>query len=213
MTLDEALAQMPLVAVLRGMPPEEADAVGKSLLAAGLTIMEVPMNSPNPLASIRHQAEHFGDRALVGAGTVLQPEDAARVADAGGRIVVSPNLNEEVVRATKRCGLISVPGVFTPSEAFRALDAGADALKLFPGDGMSPKVVKALRAVLPKGTRLVVTGGVDAGNIGDWLSAGSDGVGIGSALYKPGKSMDAVAADAQRFADAARAAMAPRAAA
>lgn len=206
MTLDEALRRMPVLAVLRGMPPEEAEAVGEALTAAEIPVMEVPLNSPDPFRSIRIQAERFGDRAIVGAGTVLNPEDVARVADAGGTIVVSPNLNEEVVRATKRCGLLSVPGVFTPSEAFRALDAGADALKLFPGDGMSPKVVKALRAVLPKETMIVVTGGVDAENMGEWLKAGSTGVGIGSALYKPGKAVADVAADARRFADAARAA-------
>jgi 2-dehydro-3-deoxyphosphogalactonate aldolase len=198
---------MPVLAVLRGMPPDEAEGVGEALVDAAIPIMEVPLNSPDPFRSIAIQAGRFASRAMVGAGTVLRPEDVARVADAGGTIVVSPNLDEEVVRATKRCGLVSVPGVFTPTEAFRALDAGADALKLFPGDGMSPKVVKALRAVLPKETVLVVTGGVDAGNIGDWLAAGSDGVGIGSALYKPGKALADVAADARRFAEAARAAL------
>jgi 2-dehydro-3-deoxyphosphogalactonate aldolase len=206
MTLHDALRTMPVLAVLRGMSPDEAVPVGEALLAAGILVMEVPLNSPDPYRSIRIQAERFGGEAVVGAGTVLNAEEVARVADAGGRIIVSPNLNEEVVRATKRCGLISVPGVFTPSEAFRALDAGADALKLFPGDGLSPKVVRAMRAVLPKGTLVCVTGGVDADNLGDWIAGGSDGVGIGSALYKPGKAVEAVAADARRFAEAARAA-------
>lgn len=206
MTLDDTLARMPVVAVLRGMPPEEAESVGAALIEAAIFVMEVPLNSPDPLRSIAIQADRFSGRAIVGAGTVLNPEDVARVADAGGTLIVSPNLNEEVVRATKRCGLVSVPGVFTPSEAFRALDAGADALKLFPGDGMSPSVVKALRAVLPKDTALIVTGGVDADTMAAWLAAGSTGVGIGSALYKPGKTLDAVKADAKRFADAARAA-------
>ncbi|MBJ3777384.1 2-dehydro-3-deoxy-6-phosphogalactonate aldolase [Acuticoccus mangrovi] len=205
MELQEALAKLPIVAVLRGISPDEAVGVGEALVAADVPIMEVPLNSPDPFRSIRLQADRFSADAVVGAGTVLQAEDVARVADAGGTIIVSPNLNEEVVRATKRCGLISVPGVFTPSEAFRALDAGADALKLFPGDGMSPKVVKALRAVLPKETILIVTGGVDAGNIGEWIAGGANGVGIGSALYKPGKSVAEVAADAQRFAEAAKA--------
>lgn len=208
MTLDDALTRMPVLAVLRGMPPDEAEGVGEALDAAGIPVMEVPLNSPDPFRSIAIQSERFGARAMVGAGTVLHPEDVARVADAGGTLIVSPNLNEEVVRATRRCGLISVPGVFTPTEAFRALDAGADALKLFPGDGMSPKVVKALRAVLPQDTKLIVTGGVDAGNMGEWLAAGSTGVGIGSALYKPGKALADVAADAKRFAEAARAARA-----
>lgn len=208
MTFDDALAAMPVLAVLRGMPPDEAIAVGEALTAAGISIMEVPLNSPDPYRSIAAQAERFGAERVVGAGTVLHPEEVARVADSGGTLIVSPNLNEEVVRATKRCGLLSVPGVFTPSEAFRALDAGADALKLFPGDGMSPRVVKAMRAVLPRDVRLVVTGGVDADNLGEWLAGGASGVGIGSALYKPGKSAEAVAADARRFAEAARAARA-----
>ena len=212
MTLEDALARMPLVAVLRGMPPDEALAVGEKLTAASLTIMEVPLNSPDPYRSIALQAEAFSGDAIVGAGTVLHPEEVARVADAGGTIIVSPNLNEEVVRATKRLGLISAPGVFTPSEAFRALDAGADALKLFPGDGLSPRVVKALRAVLPPDVPLIVTGGVDASNLADWLAGGATGVGIGSALYKPGKAIDAVATDARRFADAARSATTARAA-
>ncbi|WMS41517.1 2-dehydro-3-deoxy-6-phosphogalactonate aldolase [Acuticoccus sp. MNP-M23] len=202
MTLDDAIAKLPLIAVLRGISPEEAEPVGEVLLGAGFPVMEVPLNSPKPYRSIRIQAEKFGADAIVGAGTVLQAEQVSRVADCGGRIIVSPNLNEEVVRATKRCGLISVPGVFTPSEAFRALDAGADGLKLFPGDGMSPAVVKAMRAVLPKGTRLFVTGGVSLGNIADWMKGGVDGLGIGSALYKPGKSVDAIAADANAFCEA-----------
>ncbi|MEM7695996.1 MAG: 2-dehydro-3-deoxy-6-phosphogalactonate aldolase [Pseudomonadota bacterium] len=206
MTLEDALTAIPIVAVLRGLSPGEAEGVGEALVAAKIPVMEVPLNSPDPFKSIRIQADLFGKAAMVGAGTVLKAEDVARVADAGGRIVVSPNFNAEVVRATKRCGLISVPGVFTPSEAFDALDAGADALKLFPGDGISPKVVKAMRAVLPEGTKLVVTGGVDAQNLGDWLAGGADGVGIGSSLYKPGKALADVAAAAHTFADAARAA-------
>ncbi|MEM0908690.1 MAG: 2-dehydro-3-deoxy-6-phosphogalactonate aldolase [Pseudomonadota bacterium] len=208
MNIQDALLKMPLVAVLRGMPPDDALGVGHALVGAGFTIMEVPLNSPEPYRSITMQQETFGAASIVGAGTVLQAEEVSRVADAGGTIIVSPNLNEEVVRATKRCGLISVPGVFTPTEAFRALDAGADALKLFPGDGLSPKVVKAMRAVLPKETMLVVTGGVDATNIGEWVAGGATGVGIGSALYKPGKSMDAVTRDAAAFSEAAVAAVA-----
>ncbi|MEO1102126.1 MAG: 2-dehydro-3-deoxy-6-phosphogalactonate aldolase [Pseudomonadota bacterium] len=212
MTLSEALSAMPLVAVLRGMPPTEAIDVGRALQDAGFGMMEVPLNSPDAYTSIRLQADAYGDRAIVGAGTVLYPEEVARVADAGGTIIVSPNLNEEVVRATKRCGLIAVPGVMTPSEAFRALDAGADALKLFPGDGLSPQVVKAMRAVLPKDTVLLVTGGVDATNIGAWMAGGATGCGIGSSLYKPGKPLADVTADARRFADAARAVLRDRAA-
>lgn len=212
MTLDEALLKMPLVAILRGMPPGEAEGVGKALADAGVTVMEVPLNSPDPFVSIRTLAKAHGERALVGAGTVLRAEDVARVADAGGKIIVSPNFDAEVVKATKRCGLVSVPGVLTPTEAFAALDAGADAIKLFPGDLLSPKVVKAMRAVLPPETMVVVTGGVSLDNIGEWLTGGSTGVGIGSALYKPGKSLDAFAADAMRFAEKSVAAMAERAA-
>jgi len=204
MRLSEALRTMPVLAVLRGISPDEAVDVGEALCAAAVPVMEVPLNSPDPFGSIARLAERFADRAIVGAGTVLRAEDVTRVADAGGTIVVSPNLDEAVVRATRRCGLISVPGVFTPTEAFRALDAGADALKLFPGDAMTPKVVRALRAVLPPETILLVTGGVDADNMEQWLGAGATGVGIGSALYKPGKAVADVAADAGRFADAAR---------
>jgi 2-dehydro-3-deoxyphosphogalactonate aldolase len=206
LTFADALSRMPLLAVLRGIGPDEAEPVGASLVEAGWTIVEVPLNSPEPYKSIQMMANLIGDQAIVGAGTVLRPDEVQPVADAGGVICVSPNFSEAVVRETKKAGLISVPGVFTPSEAFRALEAGADALKLFPGDGMSPKVVKALRAVLPADTVLVVTGGVGLDNIGDWLSAGADGVGIGSSLYKPGKPVKEVAEDAMRFAEAAAAA-------
>lgn len=187
MTLDDALARLPILAVLRGLTPEEAPAVGEALVAAGVAILEVPLNSPDPYRSIALLAERFGRDAVVGAGTVLRAEEVGRVADAGGRIVVSPNVSEPVVRATREAGLISVPGVYTPTEAFAALDAGASALKLFPGDLLSPKAVSALRAVLPRGTKLMVTGGVGAANLADWLAAGTDGVGIGSSLYKPGR--------------------------
>jgi len=204
LTLDAAIDQMPLLAILRGITPPEAEPVGRALVEAGIVILEVPLNSPEPYDSIRRLARDFGDRALVGAGTVLRPEEAARVADAGGRLVVSPNFNAEVVAATRRAGLISVPGVFTPSEAFAALDAGADALKLFPGDAISPKVVGALRAVLPAACRLVVTGGVGAANLAAFLAAGVDGVGIGSALYKPGRPAGEVAEEARSLVEAAR---------
>lgn len=204
MTLEAALATVPVLAVLRGLAPEEAVAVGQVLVDAAIPVLEVPLNSPEPYRSIRLQADRFGGAAIVGAGTVLRPEEVARVADAGGTLVVSPNFSEAVVRATKRSGLLSVPGVFTPSEAFRALDAGADALKLFPGEGLSPKVVRALRAVLPPGTLLAVTGGVDAENLAGWFAGGVSAVGIGSALYRPGKAVADVAADARRFADLAR---------
>lgn len=212
MTLGDALLKMPLIAILRGMAPPEAGDVGKALVDAGFTIIEVPLNSPDPFTSISALREAYGETAIVGAGTVLRAEDVARVADAGGRIVVSPNFDAEVVRATKRCGLISVPGVLTPTEAFAALDAGADALKLFPGDLLTPKVVGAMRAVLPPETAVVVTGGVSVDNARDWLAGGATGLGIGSALYKKGKAVAEVAADARRFSEATVAAQAERAA-
>ena len=212
MTLDDALLKMPLIAILRGMAPPEAGDMGKALVDAGFTIMEVPLNSPDPFASIATLQEAYGDTAIVGAGTVLHAEDVARVADAGGRIVVSPNFDADVVRATKRCGLISVPGVLTPTEAFQALDAGADALKLFPGDLLTPKVVGAMRAVLPPEVAVVVTGGVSVDNAAAWLAGGATGLGIGSALYRKGKTAEEVAADARRFSEAAVAALAEKAA-
>lgn len=203
LSLTDAMSRLPLLAILRGIPPEEAEAVTDALIASGFAIIEVPLNSPDPYSSIEMLAKKYGDRAIIGAGTVLRPSEVERVKAAGGTIIVSPNFSEKVVDATKKAGLISVPGVFTPTEAFAALEAGADALKIFPGDAISPKVVKALRAVLPAETQLVVTGGVGADNLGEFLNAGANGAGIGSALYKPGKSLADVTADAGRFAAAA----------
>lgn len=204
MTLDQALRRMPLIAVLRGIAPEEAEPVGDALVEAGFLVMEATLDSPSPYDAIATLAKRHGDRVLVGAGTVLRPEEVGRVAEAGGRLIVSPNFSPPVVEETRRLGLISAPGVMTPTEAFAALDAGADALKLFPGDAVRPKVVKALAAVLPKGTAMAVTGGVDADTIPDFLAAGALGVGLGSALFKPGKPAAEVAADAARFVEWAR---------
>ncbi|SFH93695.1 2-dehydro-3-deoxy-6-phosphogalactonate aldolase [Albimonas pacifica] len=186
-TLDAALDRLPLLAILRGITPPEALPVGKALVDAGFSILEAPLNSPEPYDTIRQLADAHGETCLIGAGTVLTPEQVQRTADAGGRIVVSPNFNAEVVRATKRLGMVSCPGVFTPSEAFAALDAGADCLKIFPGDAITPKFIKAIRAVLPASARIVVTGGVGAANLAEFMAAGADGAGIGSALYKPGR--------------------------
>lgn len=168
------------------------------LIELGYRILEVPLNSPDPYQSIQQLAKRYSGSALIGAGTVLKPEQVPQVADAGGTLIVSPNLNPEVVKATKRMGMISVPGVFTPTEALQALDAGADALKIFPGDAISPSYCKALRAVLPKGTLLVVTGGVNSENLADFLAV-SNGAGIGSALYSPGKAVKQIRADALKF--------------
>ena len=189
---DELLARhmagCPLVAILRGVAPAEAEAIGTALFASGIRIVEVPLNSPEPFESIRILAEALGDRALVGAGTVLRPEEVERVAAAGGRLVVSPNSRREVIEASVAAGLVSMPGFFTPSEAFEALDAGAHALKLFPAEAASPFVLRAQRAVLPKDVPILVVGGVAPGDLARWSEAGAAGFGLGSGLYKPGRS-------------------------
>ncbi|MDQ0468071.1 2-dehydro-3-deoxy-6-phosphogalactonate aldolase [Labrys wisconsinensis] len=192
MTLDEALAAMPIVAILRGLEPTEAVAIGEAVVAAGISILEVPLNSPDPFTSIAMLASALKGRALVGAGTVLTVEAADRVAEAGGALVVSPNTDPAVIRRTKANGMLSLPGFLTPSEAFAALQAGADALKLFPAEMASPAVIRALRAVLPRQTRLLVVGGVSAQTIPPYLAAGVAGFGIGSDLYKPGRDADDV---------------------
>ena len=197
-TISDWLNPVPLLAILRGITPHEVDEVGDVLIELGYRILEVPLNSPDPYQSIQQLSKRYSGSALIGAGTVLKPEQVPQVADAGGTLIVSPNLNAEVVKATKRMGMISVPGVFTPTEAFQALDAGADALKIFPGDAISPSYCKALRAVLPKGTLLVVTGGVNSENLADFLAV-SKGAGIGSALYSPGKAVKQIRADALKF--------------
>lgn len=188
---------LPLIAILRGLTPSEAPAIGDALVTAGITTIEVPLNSPDPLQSIAVLAHHLGDRAVVGAGTVLNVADVDAVADAGGRIIVSPNCNVDVIRATKARGLQSWPGVFTPTEAFAALEAGSDGLKLFPGAMAGTSGLSAMRAVLPKGTQVYAVGGAGPENFGDWIAASADGFGIGSALYTPGLSADEVGARAQ----------------
>ena len=196
---DAAFAAAPLVAILRGLTPAEAPAVGDALVDAGFTLIEVPLNSPDPFDSIKLLVERVGDRAMIGAGTVLTVEDVARVQDVGGTLIVSPNTNTEVIAATAARGMISMPGYFTPSEGFAALAAGATALKLFPADGTTPAYLKAQRAVLPKATRMLAVGGIVPENVAEWRAAGADGFGLGSNLYRPGKSADAVAAEARRY--------------
>ncbi|MFC7498529.1 2-dehydro-3-deoxy-6-phosphogalactonate aldolase [Enterovirga sp. GCM10030262] len=188
-----------LVAIVRGIRPEEAGDIGEALIAAGIRIIEVPLNSPEPFKSIRRLAMAVGDRALIGAGTVLDPIDVARVAEAGGRLIVSPNTDVAVIEATVSAGLASSPGYFTPSEAFTAIKAGADALKLFPAEGASPALVKAQRAVLPKDVPLLVVGGVTPASMGPWLDAGADGFGLGSGIYKPGQSAEQVGEQARPY--------------
>ena len=180
-------AECPLVGIVRGVTPDEAEAIAQALYDAGMRIIEVPLNSPEPFESIRIIAERFGDRVLVGAGTVLDPADVLRVAQAGGRLVVSPNTNTAVIEATVADGLVSSPGYFTPSEAFEAIRAGAHAIKLFPAEAASPGVVKSQRAVLPKDVPLIVVGGVTPESIPGWMAAGADGFGLGGGLYKSGQ--------------------------
>lgn len=178
----------PIIAILRGITPSEAKDVTQAILDAGIDRIEVPMNSPEPVESIRIMAEAFGDRALIGAGTVLSVDQVEQVKAAGGTLIVSPNVDIEVIHAAVNAGMQSWPGIFTPSEAFAALKAGATGLKLFPGDMAEPKGLKALRAVLPKGTQVFAVGGAGPDNFGEWVAASADGFGIGSAIYKPGDS-------------------------
>jgi 2-dehydro-3-deoxyphosphogalactonate aldolase len=205
LTLDSALAAMPLVAILRGVTPDEVEAIAEAIVVAGIGIIEVPLNSPDPFTSIQRLARNLEGRALVGAGTVLKMSDVERVADAGGTVIVSPNTDIEVIRASKARGLLSLPGFFTVSEAFDALEAGADALKLFPAEMASPAGVKAMRAVLPKGTRLLAVGGISPQTIPPYLAAGVDGFGVGSDLYAVGRSAEEVGKRAQALTAAVRA--------
>lgn len=186
--LRNALAQCPIAAILRGVQPDEIDAIGDALVEAGIAIIEVPLNSPKPFDSIKRLAARHGARALIGAGTVLEVCDVARVKEAGGRLIVAPNFDADVVRAAKTAGLVTLPGVMTPSEGFAALKAGADGLKLFPAEIIPPAVFKAWRAVFPPETLLLSVGGVGVDNAVAYRQGGASGYGIGSALYKPGRS-------------------------
>lgn len=188
--LKRYLDECPLIAIIRGVTSDEADAIGDAIFEGGIQIVEVPLNSPDPLKSIERLVTRFGDRALVGAGTVLKPEQVQQVKGVGGRIIVSPDTNVEVISAAAEAGLVSSPGYFTPSEAFAALRAGAHALKLFPAEAASPSVLKAQLAVIPRDVPVLVVGGVQPDNMQPWLDAGAMGFGLGGGLYKPGQTAE-----------------------
>ena len=190
-----AMRELPLIAILRGLRPEEAPEIGDVLVEAGFRLIEVPLNSPQPLDSIAALRKRFPD-AVIGAGTVLTAVEVRDVASAGGELVVAPNFDRDVVEETVRLGLASLPGILTPTEAFAALKAGAHGLKLFPAELASPSVVKALLAVLPKGTPLIPVGGIGADNMAVWRAAGAAGFGLGSSLYRPGDDAATVRAKA-----------------
>ena len=189
----------PLIAILRGVTPDEAVPIGEALVAAGITVIEVPLNSPEPFGSIARMARALEDRAKVGAGTVLTPEDVARLREVGGQLVVSPNCDPEVIRATVAAGMESWPGVMTPTECFAALRAGATGLKIFPGNLLGPDGLKAIRAVLPPGTQVYAVGGAGPDNFASWIKASADGFGLGTALYTPGLSVEEVRTRAERI--------------
>lgn len=187
-----SLQRAPLIAILRGITPEEAEPIGEALIEARFEILEVPLNSPAPLESIQRMTRAFGDSAMVGAGTVLRPEDVDAISEAGGRLIVMPHADAAIVRRAKAKGLACLPGFATATEAFQMIRAGADALKLFPAEGSSPLVLKAFRAVLPRDFPVIPVGGIDEKSFASWLTGGAAGFGIGSALYKPGDSPAAV---------------------
>ncbi|MFN4019971.1 MAG: 2-dehydro-3-deoxy-6-phosphogalactonate aldolase [Erythrobacter sp.] len=200
--------RLPLVAIVRGLEPERAVAVGDVLVDCGFDIIEVPLNSPEPFVSIRALVDALGGRALIGAGTVLTQAQVDELATIGAQLVVSPNCNPAVIRRTATHGMVSIPGVVTPSEMFAALEAGATGLKIFPAEMVSPAIIRAVRAVLPPQVPLLAVGGIHAGNMGDYLAAGATGFGIGGSLFTSGKPLADIAADARALVAAFKAARA-----
>ncbi len=205
MDLSLWLRRCPIVAILRGIKPEEAEPICTTLHEAGIVIVEVPLNSPNPRSSIATLSRVFGDRMLIGAGTLTDPKQVREVAAAGGRLIVTPHADTAIVRAAKTANLFAIPGFFNPTEAFALLQAGADAIKLFPSEVLGIPMLKALQAVLPENTIVVPVGGIDAENIAPWMAMGALGVGVGSSLYKPGDTATAVGAKAKVLMNAVRA--------
>lgn len=199
---DSAFARCPLIAILRGVAPHEVEGIGDALVDAGFTLIEVPMNSPDPLDSISRLARRFEGRAVIGAGTVLTEGQVEQVRAVGGTMIISPNANTRVIAAAAEAGMVSLPGVVTPTEAFAAIEAGATALKLFPAEGSSPAILKAMRAVLPRDMRLLPVGGIAPDTMGPWREAGAAGFGLGSALYKPGLTAAEVGMRARAFVSA-----------
>ncbi len=199
------LARSPIVAILRGVKPDEAEAIADVLAESGILVVEVPLNSPQPFDSIERVARRFGGKMLVGAGTVMSNDAVQRVADSGGRLIVTPHAAVNVTEKAKTLGLFAVPGFFTPTEAFALLDAGADALKLFPAEGASPQVLSAMRAVFPPDTAVLAVGGVSPSNLAAWRKAGAAGYGIGSSIYKPGDDATAVRVKAKALVAAVKA--------
>ncbi len=191
------LSRCPVIAILRGIKPGEAESIGHALEEAGVAIVEVPLNSPDPLASITALAKAFGDRMLIGAGTVMSAEKVGQVSDAGGKLIVTPHAELSVTRAAKEAGLFAVPGFFNPTEAFALLREGADAIKLFPAEVVGPPMLKALKAVLPKDTLVIPVGGIDGASMAPWIAAGADGFGAGSSIYKPGDDTKSVKENAK----------------
>jgi 2-dehydro-3-deoxyphosphogalactonate aldolase len=203
--LRECLHDCPLMAILRGVLPAEVESICDGLERAGIRIVEVPLNSPSPLESISMLSRSFGSRMLIGAGTLTKPSQVSEVAAAGGRLIVTPHADMEIVRTAKEAGLFALPGFFNPTEAFALLEAGADAIKLFPAEVLGPPMLRALRAVLPTSAIVIPVGGVDANQVAPWLDAGARGLGVGSAIYKPGDDAQMVEEKAQDLLAAVRA--------
>jgi len=200
------MSRCPVIAILRGIRSDEAESIGDALEEAGVSIVEVPLNSPDPLRSIEMLARVFGGRMLIGAGTLTDPGQVTEVEGAGGRLIVTPHTDLSIVRAAKQANLLAVPGFFNPTEAFALLKAGADAIKLFPAEVVGPSMLKALKAVLPKDALVIPVGGIDKQSIAQWMGAGADGFGAGSSIYRPGDDAKAVKQKATALIDAVRAA-------